>query len=89
MVEVAGDVAVVPGGQDRFDVGEVLVQGRPADAGFLGDPRHRHRRQPVFGDQGRGGVQGRVVHRSAVLLDRLGPQLRHQPNIHYVSMSTV
>ena len=36
--EVAGDVAVVPGGQDRLDVGEVLVQRRAADAGLGGDP---------------------------------------------------
>ena len=34
--EVAGDVAVVPGDQDRLDVGEVLVQRRAADAGLGG-----------------------------------------------------
>ncbi len=51
MLEVGGDVALVPGDQDRFHVREVLVQRRAPDAGLLGDPRHRHRRQPVLGHQ--------------------------------------
>src|SRR5450755_2186861 len=51
MFEVTGDLAFVPGGQDRLEVGEVLVQGGAPDAGLLGDLRHRHRRQPVLGDQ--------------------------------------
>jgi hypothetical protein len=33
----------MPGDQDRFDIGEVLVQGRASDPGLLGDLRHRHR----------------------------------------------
>ena len=37
LFEVRGDVAAVPGDQDRVDVGEVLVEGRAPDAGFLGD----------------------------------------------------
>ena len=87
--EVAGDVALVPGGQDRLDVGEVLVQGRAAYARLGGDPRHRDRRQPVLGDQGCGGIQGRVMHRPAVLLDRLVPQLRHSPSLHDARPSTL
>jgi SAM-dependent methyltransferase len=66
LFEAAGDLTFVPGGQDRFDVGEVLVQCRPSDPGLLGDLRHRHRRQPVLGDQRHRGVQGRVPHRAAV-----------------------
>jgi len=84
VVEVAGDVAGVPGGQDRLDVGEVLVQRRAADAGLGGDPGHRHRREPVLGDQRRGRVKRRVVHGAAVFLDRLGPELRHRARLHYV-----
>jgi hypothetical protein len=42
VVEVAGDLALVPGLQDGLDVGEVLVQGRPPDAGSLGYLRHRY-----------------------------------------------
>src|SRR5213594_3738179 len=53
--EVAGDTAFVPGQQDGLDVREVVVQRRPADAGLLGDLRHRDRQQPPFGHQrGRG-----------------------------------
>ena len=81
MFEVAGDLTFVPGDQDRFDVGEVLVQRRASDAGLLGDLRHRHRPQPVLGHQRRRGVEGRVAHRAAVRLDRLVPQLRHDRSI--------
>ena len=77
LFEVAGDLTFVPGGQDRFDIREVLVQRRTSDAGFLGNLRHRHRPQPLRGHQCRGGVQGRVAHRAAMRLDRLVPQLRH------------
>ena len=37
--EVAGDLALVPGEQDRLDVGEVRVQRGALDAGLRGDPR--------------------------------------------------
>jgi hypothetical protein len=37
LFEVDGDVTFVPGDQDRFDVGEVLVQSRTPDAGLLRD----------------------------------------------------
>ena len=57
LFEVLGDLALVPGEKDRLHVREVLVQRRPADAGLLGDLGHRHRRQPMFGHQRRGGVQ--------------------------------
>lgn len=73
ILEVAGDLMFVPGAQDRFDVWEVLVQGRASDAGLLGDLRHSHRPQPVFGHQRRSGVQDRVAHLATVSLDRLGP----------------
>lgn len=43
ILEVTGDLTIVPGAQDRFDVWEVLVQRRTPDARLLGDPRHRHR----------------------------------------------
>jgi hypothetical protein len=35
--EVPGDVTLVPGGQDRFHIREVLVQRRASDAGGLGN----------------------------------------------------
>ena len=77
--QVAADLPLVPGKQDRLDVPEVLVQGRAPDAGLLGDLRHRHRPQPVPGDEGRRRVQDRVAHLAAVRLDRLVPQPRHPP----------
>ena len=88
LAQVAGDVPVVPGDQDRLDVREVLVQRGPADPGRGGDLQHRHRRQSVLADQRRGGVQGGVVDRAPVLLDRLGPQLRHPLRIHDVDIET-
>jgi hypothetical protein len=89
MLEVTGDLAFVPGGQDRFDVREVLVQRRPADAGLRRDLRHRYRRQSMLGHQCRHGVQGRVAHRAAVRLDRLRPQLGHQFSIQVVAFKTI
>jgi hypothetical protein len=77
MFEVAGDLTFVPGEQDRFDVRELLVQRRASDAGLLGDPRHRHRPQPVLGHQRPGGLHDRLMHRTAVRLDRIVPQSRH------------
>ena len=35
--EAAGDVTFVPGHQDRFYIGKVLVQSRTSDARLLGD----------------------------------------------------
>ena len=35
------------------------------------------RGQPVLDDQLRSRIDGRVSHRLAMLLDRVGPQLRH------------
>ena len=81
MFEVACDVTLVPGEQDRFDVGEVLVQRRTSDTCLFGDLRHRHRQWSVLGHQRPRGVQGRVDHRAAVRLDRLVPQLRHPRSI--------
>ena len=42
LLEVSGDLALMPGEKDRFDVGEVLVQRGPTNAGLLGDLRHRN-----------------------------------------------
>ena len=42
LFEVGAYLPLVPGEQDRFDVREVLVQSRPADARLLGNLRHRH-----------------------------------------------
>src|SRR6266511_179599 len=89
LLEVAADLAFVPGEQDRLDVWEVLVQRCPSDAGLLGDRRHRHRGQPVVGHQCRGGVQDRVAHRSAMRLDRLVPQPGHHPSLRDDDPSTL
>src|ERR1017187_9307455 len=44
MLQVAADLALVPGDQDGLNVGKVLIQRRPPDAGLRGDLRHRPRR---------------------------------------------
>lgn len=49
--QMPADLALVPGEKDRFDVGEVLVQGRAADAALRRDLRHRDRGQPLNGGQ--------------------------------------
>jgi hypothetical protein len=87
MLQVAADLALVPGDQDGLNVGKVLIQRRPPDAGLRGDLRHRHRRQPMLGHQPRRSIQGRVAHRTAVLLDRIGPQLRHQTIVYAMTMA--
>jgi hypothetical protein len=79
--QMGSDLALVPRGQDRLDIREVLVQRGPPDPGLRGDPRHRDREQPVSGHQCRGGVEDRVAHLATVGLDRLVPQLRHHRTI--------
>lgn len=80
--EVASDLAFVPGEEDRFDVGEVLVERGSSDAGVFGDARHRDREQAIVGDERRGGVEHRVADLAPVLVDRVGPQLGHPTSIH-------
>jgi hypothetical protein len=82
VAQVPGDVPLVPGDQDRLDVGEVLVEGGPADAALLGDLGHGHAGQPVLGDQRRGGIEGCVADRVAVRFDRLAPDPRHASIVH-------
>jgi len=78
LLEVAVDLTLVPGDQDRLDIREVLVERRASDPGLLRDLRHGHRERSALGHQCRGGVQRRIAHRPAVCLDRLIPQLRHR-----------
>lgn len=88
LFEVSGDLTIMPGDADRFDVGKVLIKRGPSDAGRLGDLRHRHRCQPTLGDKRRGGVQRRVADRAAVCLDRLVLQLRHRPTVRSIGYDT-
>ena len=73
LVELLLDVLLVPGEQDRLDVGEVLVQRRPADARPLGDVRHLHRCQAVLRHQLPGGPENRGSDVAPVLDDGLVP----------------
>ncbi len=50
LLEMPGNVPVVPRDQDRLDVREVLVQRRPTDPGGLRDLGHRDPGQPVLGN---------------------------------------
>ena len=89
VVEVVGDLLLVPGEEDRLDVRKVLVQRRAPDPGVLRDPRHRHRRQPVLGHQCRGGPQDRLAYSGAVRVDRLAPELGHGPSIQSGGAATL
>ena len=80
-LEVIGDMAIMPGDQDRLDTGEVLVERGASNASFLGDLGHRHSPQPVPRDQGRGRIEDRLVDLSAVRLNRLVPELRDYARI--------
>ena len=71
------NLALMPGCEDGFDVGEVLVQGGAADTGLLGYRRHGHSPQTTFGHELCRSRQRRLLYRQAVGLDRLVPQLRH------------
>ena len=71
MFQMAADLPLVPGDQNRFDIREIFVQRRAATSRLFGDLRHRHGRQPMLGYQRRSGVDGRIAHRAAVHLDRV------------------
>ena len=83
MVEVLGDMPLVPGDEDGFDAGEVLVERGAADAGLLCNLGHGHGPQPMPGDQGRGGLEDRLMHLAAMGLDRLMPELRDHARIRH------
>jgi hypothetical protein len=83
LVEVVGDLSLVPGKEDGLDIWKVLVERGSANAGLLSDPRHRHRQQPVLSNEGGGRVEHGVAHLAPMGLDRLGPQPRH--DIHDTS----
>jgi hypothetical protein len=86
--EVGLDLTIVPGEQDRFNVREVLVQRGAADPGLLGDPRHRHTPQAVLLDERGRPIQRRIADRSAVGLDRVGPEFRHPTSIRCAEVET-
>jgi hypothetical protein len=86
--QVRVHLPLVPRGQDRLNVREVLVERGPPDPCLFGDLGHRDRRQPVLGDQRDCGVEDRVAHLASVRLDCLAPQLRHAASIHGVSERT-
>lgn len=55
--EMVGDLPLMPGGEDGFDVGEVLVQGGSANAGLFGYLGHGYCTEASFGDQRRRGFE--------------------------------
>lgn len=77
LVEVTSDLALVPGREHRFDVGEVLVERGTSDPSQLGDLRHRHGAKPALGYESASGGENRVVHGLPVRLDGLVPKLGH------------
>jgi hypothetical protein len=77
ILQMPGDMPLVPRDEDGLDVGEVLVERRPTDAGPVRDLRHGHREDAAIGSQRPGGVQDGVADGPPVLLDRLAPQPWH------------
>ncbi len=89
LLQVSLHLPFVPGSQNGLDIRKVLVERGAADAGGLGDLRHRHRRQPVLSHQRRRRVQDGVAHLAAVRRNRLAPQLRHDLSIQGDEMRTL
>jgi len=83
------DLTLMPGGEDGFDVGEVLVERGAADTGFLGYLRHGHSPQTTFGHELCRCLQRGLLHRPTMSFDRLVPQLRHAAILHDDWMRTV
>lgn len=84
LLQVAVDLAGVPGVEDGVHVGKVFVEGCSPDPGLLGYLRHRDRSQPLFGYERNRRVLDGLTHLVAVGLDRVGPQLRHGLSIQSV-----
>jgi hypothetical protein len=59
LMNVVGDLTLVPGMQDRLDAREVLVQRRSPDADRLRTLRHRDAQRVVLGGQRPGCVEDR------------------------------
>lgn len=67
-VERCCDVPFVPGDEDGFDVGEVLVKGRPPDPSLLRHVGHLHCRDTALGRQCPAGVEDGRAYIAAMLL---------------------
>lgn len=83
-LEVLLDVPLVPGDEDGLHVGEVLVERRPADAGLLGDPRHRHVGQAVLPDERGGRLDDGFAHLATMRVDRVRPESWHAVTIYHL-----
>ncbi len=53
---MSGNVPLVPSGQNRIEIGEVLIERCPPDTSLLGDLRHRYRTQAMLDYERRNGV---------------------------------
>lgn len=84
LLEVRGDLFLMPSHQDRIDIRKVFVQRGAPDPGHLGYLRHRDRRKTVLRDQVRGRHEDRVAHFVTVRLDRRVPEFRHRLSMRSV-----
>src|SRR4051812_48047203 len=75
--QMIADLPLMPCRQDRLDVGEVLVERRPADPGVLSNLGHRDPGQPALGHQRGGHIERRRPPGVAMRRDAVVPQLRH------------
>ncbi len=69
-----GDVALMPGRQDRLHLRKIFVQRRSPDPRRIGDLRHRHRAETAFLNQLHGGGHDRFPHRVPVRVNGVGPE---------------
>jgi len=83
-LEMALDMPLVPGDQDRFDIGIVVIERRSADPGPLRDLRHRDGSQAALVYQRGGSVEDCVSYLLAMRRKGCRPKLRHTQRIHHV-----
>ena len=81
MLQMAGDLAFVPGDQNRFVTAEILVERRTTNARLLSNMRHAHGRQAALGDQCPCSVENCIVHVLPMRLDGFLPELGHHTSI--------
>lgn len=60
-LQVRLDLALMPCPKDGLNVGEVLVEGRPSDAGLLSYLRHRDGAESLLGYEPNGCVLDRLA----------------------------
>ena len=77
VVQMAGDLSPVPGGEDVLRILEIFVERGPADTGLGGNTRHCERVKTLGRGNVGGAIHDRVSHGRTVRFNRVVPELGH------------